>query len=130
MGGIWEIAFCRARVPRPFCRARVPRPPGWTLSAPARAAGELTARARASAGAERNGASWLASAWRMLEDMVSQRARVIAVLEAAGHARRGITSRRTPVAVPSCVGASPRCSELAASRRTSWITRIYVPLAA
>ena len=33
--------------------------------------------------------TWLASAWGMLEDMVPQRARVIAVLEAAGHANRG-----------------------------------------
>ena len=33
--------------------------------------------------------TWLASAWGMLEDMVLQRARVIAVLEAAGHANRG-----------------------------------------
>ena len=66
--------------------------------------------------------TWLASAWDMLEDMVLQRARVIAVFEAAGHANRGdhlpVYSGRS-AELRSGIAAALRA---AASGRTSWIT--------
>ena len=71
--------------------------------------------------------TWLASAWGMFEDMVLQRARVIAVLEAAGHANRG-----DHLPVYSCRSAGPR-SGIAAALRAGGLgaheldNRIYVP---
>ena len=115
LGGIWEIAFCRAG------RAG--------LVGSARPAGGSDAPG-CLAGAARNGASWLASAWRMLEDMVLQRARVIAVLEAAGHANRG-----DHLPVCSGRGAGLR-SGIAAALRAGGLeaheldNRIYLPLEA
>jgi hypothetical protein len=75
----------------------------------------------------RNGASWLASAWGMLEDMVLQRARVIAVLEAAGHANRGdhlpVYSGRG-AELGSGIAAALRAGGLEAHELDN---RIYVP---
>ena len=74
--------------------------------------------------------TWLASARGMPGDMVLQRARVIAVLEAAGHANRG-----DHLPVYSGRGAGPR-SGIAAALRAAGLgaheldNRIYVPLEA
>ena len=119
LGGIWEIAFCRAGLPGRQGWSRRPGEASW--GADARAA-RPARRGTALAG-------W-ASAWRMLEDMVLQRARVIAVLEAAGHATRG-----DYLPVYSGRGAGLR-SGIAAALRAGGLeaheldNRIYVPLEA
>jgi hypothetical protein len=111
LGGIWEIAFRR----------------GDRVGSAARREPAGADAPGCPADAARNGASWLASAWRMLEDMVLQRARVIAVLEAAGHASRG-----DHLPVYSGRGAELR-SGIAAALRAGGLeahepgNRIYLP---
>jgi hypothetical protein len=71
--------------------------------------------------------TWLASAWGMLEDIVLQRARVIAVFEAAGHANRGdhlpVYSGRS-AGLRSGIAAALRAGGLGAHELDN---RIYVP---